>query len=71
MILHAEYPNRRMVNGGACFRLFSKVCADCRFRISQIWTIEPDPSLRGATGENSTQKKQKRPGRIKPLQEGD
>ena len=46
MILHAEYPNRRMVNGGACFRLFSKVCADCRFRISQIWTIEPDRLLR-------------------------
>src|SRR5437899_2958436 len=36
------------------FRQFSKVRGNCRSRSSQIWTIEPDPSLKGATGQNYT-----------------
>jgi hypothetical protein len=53
----------------SCFRQFSKMRANCRFRSSSIWATEPGPSLGGATLQNST-KKQRAPGRIKLLQEG-
>jgi hypothetical protein len=56
MMLHPEYPAIAEGNWRSCFRQFSKVRANCRSRSSQIWITEPDPSLKGATGQNSTSK---------------
>jgi hypothetical protein len=65
-ILHAECPAAAEGNRRGCFRLFIKVRANCRFRSCPIWTIEPEPSPRAQIPH----KKQRPPGRIKPLQEG-
>jgi hypothetical protein len=37
---------------GAVSAHFSKVRTNCRSRRSQIWTIELDPSLKGATRQD-------------------
>jgi mannose-6-phosphate isomerase-like protein (cupin superfamily) len=49
------------------FLLSTKVRANCRFRSRHTWTIETDPFPGSAADEKFHAKKQRPPGRIKPL----
>ena len=69
IMIRRGYPQSRRGDCRSCFRLFSKMRANCRFRSSWIWALSPILLLE-AQQPKIPQKKQGPPGRIKLLQEG-